>query len=181
VAVGLVWAQASNGVIGADGAIPWRLPEDMAQFRARTLGATVVMGRRTWDSLPERFRPLPGRRNVVLSRRADFDPPGAEVARRLDDALSSPGGDVWVIGGGDVYQRSLASADIVVVTELAESFAGDVRAPVLGAGWHQESSNPAAGWHTSTTGLHYRVLTWRRGDGSPVSAGASRPRDRAER
>jgi dihydrofolate reductase len=151
--IGLIWAQAANGVIGRDNAIPWHLPEDMAHFRALTSGATVVMGRRTWESLPPRFRPLPGRRNVVLTRDRVWGADGAVVVHDLDAALV---GDVWVIGGADVYAEALPSADVVELTEVQESFDGDVYAPALGAGWQVDVRDPADGWHESTSGLHYR-------------------------
>ena len=87
--VGLVWAQAANGVIGDRGTLPWHLPEDLARFKALTMGATVVMGRATWDSLPASVRPLPGRRNVVLTRRPDWRQPGPPWRRSLEEALGS--------------------------------------------------------------------------------------------
>ena len=86
--IGLVWAQAANGVIGRDNALPWRLPEDMAHFRDLTLGTTVVMGRRTWDSLPPRFRPLPDRFNIVLTHDATWTADGAARASDFPDALT---------------------------------------------------------------------------------------------
>ena len=99
--VGLVWAQAHDGVIGADGGMPWHVPEDLAHFRAVTGSSDVVMGRRTWESLPPRFRPLPGRRNIVVTRSAEWSADGAERAASLDQALAlADGDDVWVIGGG---------------------------------------------------------------------------------
>jgi len=110
VSVNLIWAQSANGVIGADGQLPWRIPEDLAHFRMLTDGGTVVMGRATWESLPPRFRPLPGRRNVVLTRQQDWSAPGAVVAHTLDEALTSADGDVWVIGGASVYAAALPRA-----------------------------------------------------------------------
>lgn len=106
--VGLIWAQATSGVIGRGGDIPWRLPEDQAHFREITMGHTIVMGRRTWDSLPAKVRPLPGRRNVVLSRQADFMASGAEVVGSLEEALTSP--ETWVPGArvGSVLQAQTA-------------------------------------------------------------------------
>ena len=95
--VGLIWAQSTSGVIGRDGSIPWDVPEDLIRFKELTVGRTVVMGRRTWESLPARFRPLPGRRNVVLTHQTDFMADGATVLQSLDDALTDP--DTWVIGG----------------------------------------------------------------------------------
>jgi len=95
----MVWAQGAGGVIGVDGALPWHLPEDLRLFRALTWGSTVVMGRRTWESLPARARPLPGRRNVVLSSTLDPAEAGVQVLRSVDDVLALDG-DVWIIGGG---------------------------------------------------------------------------------
>jgi dihydrofolate reductase len=158
VTVGLVWAQAANGVIGADGGLPWHLPEDLARFKALTLGSTVVMGRATWESLPPAVRPLPGRHNVVLTRRPGWEAPGAVVCGSLAEALDRPG-DVWVVGGASVYAEALPHADLVVVTELADAAEGDTFAPVLGSGWRVRDRDPEQGWSTSRTGLRYRVLT----------------------
>ena len=158
--IGLIWAQAHGGVIGRDNAIPWDLPEDRAHFRAVTSGATVVMGRRTWESLPARFRPLPGRRNVVLSRSA-LSVDGAVVLGSLDQALGA-GGDVWVIGGAGVYAEALPHADVAEITEVDAAIGGDVIAPPLDARWRLEVSG---GWHESTSGLRYRHLRYRRDHG----------------
>jgi dihydrofolate reductase len=158
--IGVIWAQAANGVIGRDNAIPWHLPEDLAHFREVTGTATVLMGRRTWESLPPRFRPLPRRRNLVLTRDRDWRAAGAEPVADLDLALDAADGDVWVIGGADVYTAALPRADVIELTELGESFAGDVRAPALPVGWRLQSSDPATGWHESRTGLHYRWLRY---------------------
>ncbi|WP_290059218.1 dihydrofolate reductase [Amycolatopsis solani] len=150
--IGLIWAQASNGVIGRDGQLPWHLPEDLRHFRAVTAGAAVLMGRRTWESLPPRFRPLPGRRNLVLSRTPQE---GAETFPSLASALAAVSGDVWVIGGAAVYAAALPVADRVVVTELRESFEGDTHAPEVG-----RPAESVGEWLESSTGLHYRFLTW---------------------
>lgn len=170
--IGLIWAQAANRVIGRDNAIPWHLPEDLAHFRALTTGATVVMGRRTWESLPDRFRPLPGRRNVVLTRDPAWTADGAEPAHDLADALH---GDVWVIGGADVYAAALPVAGVVELTELREEFAGDVLAPELDGSWVLDASDPPGdGWHRSSAGLHFRHRRYRRAgnpdmDGTPIA------------
>jgi dihydrofolate reductase len=158
--VGLIWAQAANGVIGDHGRLPWHLPEDLARFKALTMGATVVMGRATWDSLPESVRPLPGRHNMVLTRQPAWQAPGAFVARTLGDALDAAPGDVWVIGGASVYAAALDRADRLEVTELADDFDGDVRAPVLGPEWHRSAQEPTNGWLQSRTGLRYRTATY---------------------
>lgn len=147
-----MWAQSANGVIGCDGALPWNLPEDLKHFRSLTAGATVLMGRRTWESLPPRFRPLPGRRNLVLSR---MPQQGAETFPDLPRALAAASGDVWVIGGATVYAAALPFADRLVVTEIREFFEGDARAPDIGR--PPDSVGP---WQKSSTGLHYRFLTW---------------------
>ncbi|TYB95218.1 dihydrofolate reductase [Micromonospora sp. WP24] len=152
---GLVWAQSANGVIGRDGALPWHLPEDLKHFRELTTGATVLMGRRTWESLPPRFRPLPGRRNLVLSRTPQE---GVETFSDLSRALAAASGDVWVMGGAAVYRAALPLADRIVVTEIREHFDGDTYAPDVG-----RSPDSVGAWQESSTGLHYRFLTWDRG------------------
>jgi dihydrofolate reductase len=158
--VGLIWAQAANGVIGDHGTLPWHLPEDLARFRELTMGTTVLMGRTTWESLPERVRPLPGRRNVVLSRRPGWQAPGARLAGSLSEALRDAVGDVWVIGGASVYVAALPLADRVDLTELRDQFAGDVHAPQLDRRWQETGREPADGWLRSRTGLDYRTLTY---------------------
>jgi dihydrofolate reductase len=150
--IGLVWAQSANGVIGRDGTLPWHLPEDLRHFRRLTHGATVLMGRRTWESLPPRFRPLPGRRNLVLSRTPQ---PDVETFPDLRRALDAADGDVWVIGGAAVYRAALPLAARVVVTEIRESFDGDTYAPAIG-----RRPDSVGAWQDSSTGLHYRLLTW---------------------
>ena len=147
VSVALIWAQARGGVIGAGNALPWHLPEDQRHFRETTSGGTVVMGRATWQSLPDRFRPLPGRRNVVLTRDAGFVAPGAEVTDDLarGAAPAERGGPVWVIGGAQVYAAALPLADEVVVTEIDLDVDGDAFAPpVAGADWVLVDDRPAA-------------------------------------
>ncbi|WP_250038159.1 dihydrofolate reductase [Paractinoplanes maris] len=148
----LIWAEARDRVVGADGAIPWRLSEDQKMFRARTDGATVVMGRATWDSLPERFRPLPGRRNVVLTRDPSWSAPGAEVAHSVGEVDLS--GEVWVIGGESVYRAFLPRAEHILRTRIDLDVAGDTHAPELDDGWVVTSSS---GWQTSGNGLRYVV------------------------
>ncbi len=163
----MVWAQADGGVIGVDGALPWHLPEDLRVFRALTLGATVVMGRRTWESLPPRFRPLPGRRNVVLSSTLDGGTAGAEVVRSLDEVLAL-GPDLWVIGGGALYAALLPHAGEVVVTEVRAHLPGDTWAPRLDAGWHRARRFPAEGWLPSASaGLEFAVSVWTRTAATP--------------
>ncbi|MCS5498917.1 dihydrofolate reductase [Cnuibacter physcomitrellae] len=156
--IGLVWAQSREGVIGADGGIPWRIPEDMAHFREVTGSSVVVMGRRTWDSLPPRFRPLPGRDNVVVTRDRSWSAEGARVAHSVDEALSGRQRDVWVIGGGEIYREALPSADVLEVTEVDASVEGDTVAPAIGPEWTPE----AGAWQESSGGMRYRFVTYRR-------------------
>jgi len=176
VVLGLVWAQARGGVIGADGRLPWHLPEDLARFKALTTGGTVVMGRATWESLPATVRPLPGRRNVVLSRRRGFQAPGATVASSLEDALAGVTGDVWVIGGASVYRAALPLAEVAVVTEIDEAYAGDTVAPEPGPDWEPVEREPTEGWLVSAGGLRYRVTRLVRRSPAPegVTAGPLR-------
>ncbi|MPV38493.1 dihydrofolate reductase [Georgenia subflava] len=158
----MIWAQAHDRVIGADGAMPWRLPEDLAHFRRTTTGTAVVMGRTTWESFPARFRPLPGRRNIVLSRQSGLELPGAEVAHDLEAALRLVGdSDVWVIGGAQVYAEAMPRADRLVVTDIDLDVDGDARAPrIEHTAWVPERTDPDDGWHTSETGLRYRITTY---------------------
>lgn len=115
-----IWAQDLRGVIGQDGALPWHLPAEMRHFRETTRGATVVMGRRTWESLPQRFRPLPGRRNVVVSRDAGYAAEGAEVVTSPDDATAIPSvtGTTWVTGGAGIYDALLPHCRRLLVSEV---------------------------------------------------------------
>jgi dihydrofolate reductase len=161
VSVQLIWAQAHGGVIGADGALPWHLPEDMALFRRLTTGSTVVMGRRTWESLPERFRPLPGRTNVVLTSDPEWSADGATRAASVAEVLAEHE-EPWVIGGGAVYTAFLPHADGLVVTEVDLEVDGDTWAPEIGPGWTRTARTPDGGWATSMTGLRYAVSEYAR-------------------
>ena len=129
--ISLVAAVARGGVIGREGGIPWHLPEDLARFKELTTGHVVVMGRRTWDSLPQRFRPLPGRRNIVVTRDRGWSAAGAERAGSLEEALAAAAGEahVFVIGGGAIYAQALPLADDLVLTEVDLDVAGDTFFP----------------------------------------------------
>jgi dihydrofolate reductase len=159
--IGLVWAEASGGVIGAQGDMPWHVPEDLAHFTQVTSGAPVIMGRKTWESLPERFRPLPGRRNLVVTRSEDWSAPGAERAASLAAALTTATeaapDRVWVIGGGELFRESIGSADLLEVTELDLEVDGDTYAPDRSE-WRTVAADPAEGWSTSRSGIRYRFL-----------------------
>lgn len=154
--VALIWAQARDGVIGADGGLPWHLPEDLALFRRLTTGSTVVMGRRTWESLPERFRPLPGRRNVVLTSDPAWSADGAHRAASVEQVLAEHT-PCWVIGGGEVYAAFLPHAHRLVVTHVDVHVEGDTWAPAAGPGWQRVSRTPDEGWSTSSSGLRFAV------------------------
>ncbi len=157
--VGLIWAQSPSGVIGRAGAIPWRLPEDLARFKELTMGHTVVMGRLTWESLPGKVRPLPGRRNVVVTRQADYMADGATVVGGLDEAPADD--EMWVIGGGQIYTLALPIATRCEVTEVEVDLPredDDVVAPVLDEAW----VGVAGDWMASTSGLRYRFTSYQR-------------------
>lgn len=134
-----IWAQDKAGVIGRDGAIPWHVPADLRFFRQITHGRSVIMGRRTWDSLPPQHRPLPGRDNIVVTRDPFWWEEGATPAATVEDAIGMARGDyAFVIGGAQVYEQALPHVDRVIVTELDLAIEdGDTYAPVLGSEWEQ--------------------------------------------
>lgn len=147
-----IWAESRAGIIGAGRTIPWNLPEDQHEFRRRTIGGTVLMGRRTWQSLPEVRRPLPNRRNVVLTRDPAFTAPGAELVRSVDQALTL--GDLWVIGGEIVLRALLPHITLVVRTRIDIHVTGEVYAPHLGDSWTVTHST---GWQTAGSGRRYVI------------------------
>lgn len=158
--IGLIWAQTPDGVIGADNTIPWRLPEDMAHFKATTLGHPVIMGRKTWDSLPARFRPLAGRRNIVVTRDAGWTAEGAERAGSVEEALElTADAAAWVMGGGEIYRATLPHARTLSVTEVDTAIDGDTYAPSIDADWQVAEDTD---WRDSTTGLRYRIRRYTR-------------------
>jgi dihydrofolate reductase len=154
----LIYARAANGVIGQHGTLPWHLPEDLAHFKRTTLGCPVIMGRKTWDSLPPRWRPLPGRINIVVTRDASWVAEGALVAHSLEAArdLCPSGSDAWVIGGAQIYAQALPLASSVVVTEIAQAFEGDTFAPELGPEWREMRREA----HASAHGLAFAFVTY---------------------
>lgn len=171
--LGMIWAQTNQGIIGADGGMPWHLPEDMAHFKRVTTGHPVVMGRRTWESFPEKYRPLPGRTNIVVTRQEGWgatpEASGAVVLGSVDEALVeaqfSPGGnEVWVIGGGQVYAQAMEHCNVAVVTVINSDVPGDTQAPALGDDWAFRGGSPLEGWHTSKNGTEYRITMWAKGD-----------------
>jgi dihydrofolate reductase len=151
----LVLAMAENGVIGKDGAIPWRIADDLRRFKRLTVGKTVVMGRKTWDSLPR--KPLPERRNIVVTRQPDWTAEGATRASSLDEALALAGQatDVMVIGGGEIYREAMARADRIELTQVHRAFDGDARFAFDKSDWRETARED----HATPDGLAYSYVT----------------------
>lgn len=138
--------------------MPWHLPEDMAHFRKITSGAPVIMGRKTWDSLPAKFRPLPNRVNIVVTRQSDWSAEGALRASSLSEAIAlakrDAPSDVWVMGGAQIYAEAEPLADRAMVTEIDETFDGDAFAPTFGNDWRETNRES----HTSTNGMRFSFV-----------------------
>nr|AIA16840.1 Dihydrofolate reductase [uncultured bacterium] len=149
----LVVAIADNDVIGKAGSIPWHIPEDLKRFKALTLGHTIVMGRKTWDSLPK--RPLPGRVNVVVTRQGDWNAAGAVTAGSLGQATSGTSGTVMVIGGAEIYERALPLASRIELTEVHRAFDGDALVHLDRTGWTETFRET----HVTPDGLSYSYVT----------------------
>ncbi|ODS92923.1 MAG: dihydrofolate reductase [Comamonas sp. SCN 65-56] len=160
--IALIYARAANGVIGQGGSMPWHLPEDLAHFKALTQGQPVIMGRKTWDSLPSRFRPLPGRLNIVITRQENWSENGTQRATSLREALStaeqSGASTAWVIGGAQIFAEALPLATRAEVTEIAQEFEGDTWAPALGSEWRLTAHSD----HVSAQGLGLRFARYER-------------------
>lgn len=164
----LIYARAANGVIGRDNAMPWHLPEDLSHFKRHTLGCPVIMGRRTWESLPPRFRPLPGRPNLVLTRdpatAAHLQEAGALALPSLEAALAhcaqlpDAPTEVWVMGGAQIYAQALPLAERIEVTEIGQDFEGDAYAPALGLEWRETARHA----HVAANGLPFAFVTYER-------------------
>ena len=150
MSVVLVAAVARNRVIGRDGVMPWHLPEDLRRFKALTMGHTLVMGRRTYDSIG---RPLPGRRTVVITRQADWAVEGVTTAGSLEAALALVVGDAYVVGGGEIYALALPLADRLELTEVDSAPVGDTYFPEVGPDWRETAREPHDG---------YAFVTYRR-------------------
>lgn len=161
----LVAAMAHERVIGIDNTLPWRLPEDLQHFKAVTLGKPVIMGRKTYDSIG---RPLPGRRNIVVTRQGDWTRDGVETAGSLDEALAMAAGveEVCLIGGAELYRQAIGQADRLSLTEIDAVYAGDAWFPAIDpARWVEQSRES----HVSATGLAYAFVEYQL---RPVSASA---------
>ena len=168
-ALAIIAAVARNGVIGVSGGLPWRLPAALRRFRALTEGHAVIMGRRTWESLG---RPLPGRQNIVVSRRAGFSADGALVVTSLADALAGVAlpAPAFCIGGGELYREALPIADTMYLTEVDRDFEGDTAFPHFAlSDWQEiERRTGTVEW---TDALAYAFVTYRRRGPHFVRAG----------
>ncbi len=153
--VTLILARADNGVIGDKGRIPWRIPEDMRRFRALTMGKAVVMGRKTWESLPK--KPLDGRTNIVVTRDRTYAAPGAFVVHSVEEALECGApGEIMIAGGAEIYREVLDSAARVELTEVHGRFEGDVSIPAFDSAVWRESARDE---HATAEGLRYSYVT----------------------
>ncbi len=168
--INLIWAQAKNRVIGYHGSMPWHLPEDLAHFRKVTENNPVIMGRKTWESLPPRFRPLPNRRNIVLTRQPNwgeqYERTEVIKANSIESSITpqivGPGvKDVWVIGGGQIYKQFMQRASRIEITEIHAEFQGDTQAPELGNEWKEDLRVE----NTSTDGIRFDFVTYLRVEG----------------
>jgi dihydrofolate reductase len=160
--ISLIAAVARNGAIGKDNQLLWHLPEDMRYFRETTRGKPVIMGRRTWESLPDAFRPLPGRHNVVVSRNATFQAPGATLVGSLNEAIQlteDTADEVFIIGGAELYRQALPAVQRLYLTEIASDFDGDVFFPPIQANDWTEISRSAA---QSASGLEFSFVVYQR-------------------
>ena len=160
--VHVIVAVAENGVIGREGAMPWRIPEDLKRFKALTMGHPILMGRKTWEAIG---RPLPGRENIVITRQKGFAAEGATVVHSLGDAMEHARArgatDVFVIGGGEIYKLALPLAQVAHVTRVHASFEGDATFPPLDRGWHEKAREH--GEQKEPTPLRYDFVTYERG------------------
>ena len=156
--INMIYARAANGVIGKDGTMPWHLPEDLARLKRLTHGWPVIMGRKTWDSLPPRFRPLPGRTNIVITRQTSWQETGAHAVTSLSSAieLCESSAEVWIIGGAQIFAQAEPLAQRIEVTEIAQDFDGDAFALTLGADWLETARDN----HVSSTGLKFSFVTY---------------------
>jgi dihydrofolate reductase len=154
----LLAAVASNGIIGVDGRLPWHLPEDLRHFKKLTLGHPIIMGRLTWESLG---KALPGRENIVVTRNAGYEAPGAAVATSLEAALALCAGEkvAFVIGGQQLFADSLPIASGMVLTEIFRDYAGDTSFPPFDRSqWRESKREP----HTAADGTRFDFVLYER-------------------
>ncbi|WP_182354505.1 dihydrofolate reductase [Flaviflexus huanghaiensis] len=169
-----IWAQGHGRAIGRAGSMAWHVPEDLHHFKRLTMGHTVIMGRATYDSFGEKYRPLEGRRNIVVTRSGRTFP-GCETAASLEEARDMAGdGLSWIIGGAQIYEQAAPMLDGYVVTDIDVDVPGaDAFAPPLpdwsSPDWEIVGADPDRGWHTSSTGLRYRFTALKRRGTEPWS------------
>lgn len=166
--INMIYAANQEGIIGHQGGIPWHVPEDFQYFKNKTMGHTVAMGRKTWESLPEKFRPLPGRKNIILSSRWEdvftelYAHKGVEVFKSVQEVAELTRWhteQLWVIGGNQIYNSFLPYTNYIYKTEIEYPCVGDTVAPPLDVEeWELNSQGP---WLTSKTGTRYRFLVYR--------------------
>lgn len=157
--ISLVYAQSKNGIIGRDGGLPWHISSDLKRFKATTMGKPVIMGRKTWDSLPK--KPLPGRHNIIITRQKGFVAQGATVVESADAALAAAGNvpEVCVIGGGEVFDLFLDRADRIYLTEIDAEVDGDTTAPRLdNKNWRLLSSEAVPAGPSDSASFTLKVL-----------------------
>jgi dihydrofolate reductase len=152
----IVAADQKRG-IGINNTLPWKLPEDLAHFKRLTTGHAIIMGRKTFESIG---RPLPNRRNIVITRNPEWRADGVETVHSIDEARALVEGDAqaYVIGGAQVYAQALAAADEIIITEIQATYECDAHFPALGPEWRETAREP----HVSANGLHYAFVTLRR-------------------
>ena len=155
----IVVALGKSRIIGKDNALLWHIPDDLKRFKALTFGHPVIMGRKTWESLPERFRPLPGRTNIVVTRQGDYDAAGAVAVHSLDEARAAAAraegaADVFIIGGAQLYSEALPFADRLYLTLIDDTKEGDAYFPEYENEFTKKASEESYEWQ----GLRYRWL-----------------------
>ena len=156
----LIAAVARNGVIGIDNRLPWHLPADLKHFKALTLGHAVIMGRKTWESLPAQFRPLPGRRNIVVTRDAGYRTEGATVVLSLPAAIgAADNSEAFVIGGAQLYAAAMPLADRLQLTAIDTTFEGDTFFPAIDPHQWREAARET---HRDAAGFGYAFVTYQR-------------------
>lgn len=167
--IGLIWAQGHGRAIGAGGTLAWHVPEDMALFRRMTRGRRVIMGRRTWESLDPRYRPLPKRENVVVTRNRQYAAEGANLASSWTaarESLETTTGIAWVIGGAQLYERAIEDADILCVTDIdIDVDDADAFAPEIPTDFEIVACLPDRGWlYSNVDSVPYRFTLYARGE-----------------
>lgn len=149
MSITLIAAISTNNCIGKNGNVPWHIPEDLEHFKHATMGKIVLMGRKTWESIPLKYRPLPKRKNIVITRQTHYPvPEGVEVHQTVDEALAAHAGeDIMVVGGGEIYAQTIDRADILDITHVEQAVEGDAFFPEIDLKkWEEVSRNNQTGY-----------------------------------